>query len=504
LSFLAGLLAVKNIVISPDAVTYGLVSQQILEGNGARVPMIWFDSNAVPINGTVPLLIHPPLFPTLLAVLGGLSSQSFLAVQLLNVISYVFISLFSFLLMNLLCNKKGIAFLTGMLIPLSFPLMRGAHHVWSETLFISLLMACTYFVALARKADKQLYSRRLFIASLFAGAAIMTRNAGITLVTIFLWETFILVKSKKKELKNWLTILSLLVPPVIQLLLYARNYAIAGTIRGHFNYVIDRSYLEAFQGTIGMIFSQFHLGNKSITLIIASAIFVVLYAAINSDLREKLFKLFHAGLDTISIFIIMYTALIIIALTTMQPHFESRFVSPLVPFLLIISILTIVTVWEQISIPKLSSAGIILSLSIVSILIVQKTYLNREEFFYKQKAPYKILHSCVYKWMINNYSNDTIVVSNRPYYLSFFSGYSTVILPHKRYFKKIPIPENMETVLPERMEEIGSGVLALFSEAKEEHYGPYIFQLFNTRMDHPRLTLAHECSDGVVYNLKKE
>ena len=46
---LAALLAVKNIKISPDSMVYALISQEILSGDGIRLPIIKFEENYVPI-----------------------------------------------------------------------------------------------------------------------------------------------------------------------------------------------------------------------------------------------------------------------------------------------------------------------------------------------------------------------------------------------------------------------------------------------------------------------
>ena len=61
----------------------------------------------------------------------------------------------------------------------------------------------------------------------------------------------------------------------------------------------------------------------------------------------------------------------------------------------------------------------------------------------------------------------------------------------------------MEDILPARMSEVGSHVLVLFDEVKEQHFGSYIAKLFNKRETNDRFFMAHECTDGVVYVRKR-
>ncbi len=101
-----------------------------------------------------------------------------------------------------------------------------------------------------------------------------------------------------------------------------------------------------------------------------------------------------------------------------------------------------------------------------------------------------------------NMGKDIMIVTNKPYYLSFFGGYSTVKLPHNR-FENYQIPDNMELFLPNRMSKFGSRVLALFEEVDEQHEGSYLAKLFSKREDDNNFILIDKFSDGVIYKLKE-
>ena len=81
--------------------TYSLISQEIISGNGISVPMIYsLKYNYDFSSGMVPYLAQPPLLPLLFAMLGGVTPQNFFAAKILNVMSHVTISIFTFLLIK--------------------------------------------------------------------------------------------------------------------------------------------------------------------------------------------------------------------------------------------------------------------------------------------------------------------------------------------------------------------------------------------------------------------
>jgi len=502
-SVLSASFAVKNIKISPDSMRFGLVSQQILSGNGIRVPIIRLEDNYVPVNGAIPFLDQMPLLPILFALLGGVTSQNFLPAQIVNLISHVVISLFTYLIMKNLCNK-GVALLTGILVSFSYPLLWLTNHICTDPLFIALTAAALYFLILSRDTNYCRFSRNFFIAGIFASAAILTRNAGIAIIPVFLWEAFVLVKNKRPESKYPFTILTIALPVITTTAIFIRNYIISGSLRGFNDTIPERSYLSAFKGTIEMIFKQFQLGKNGVILIVLFVMLFIIYVLTNAHLRKEVLKHFNMGLDSIIVFILSYTALIGLTMAKQQWRFELRYVSPLVPFLFISCIFMIVFVLDSVKFKgfsKLSLCGMILFLSVITLGNFYKTFLNLPEFLNKQEKVYSILSSCTYKWLTKSYGKDIMIATNRPFHLSFFGGYSTIALPHKRFNPGIHVPDNMASVLPERMSKLGAQVLALFEEAEERYEGSYVTELFNKRETNDKFILAHECSDGVVYTL---
>lgn len=504
-SILLALLAVKNIKISPDSMIYALISQEMLSGNGISLPIIFnLEDNYDFINGTIPYVGGPPLLPILFALLGGVTPQNFLPAQIINVISHVAVAIFTFLLMKKLYGKQGIALLTGMLVSLSFPLLWNTHYIITESFYISLAVAAIYFSTLSRHSDQQQLNRNLFIASICTSASVLTRFAGVALIPVFFWGIFVLAKNKK--IKFRLTSIAIIILPLITTgALFLRTYFVSGTIHGIALPSPERSYLEAFTGTIKMIPLQFGLGEDLITSVAIITVLLILYIIVNINVRTELSKYVHSGLDLIIVFIISHTALITHAMAKSQTVFELRYMSPLTPFLFVLYMIFFAVVWDTAKIrgfKRLSACGLILSLGLITSGNCYKTYMNSEAVFSKQTGHYRILNSPTYIWLKENYPGNVRVTTNRPFHLSFFGGYSTIRLTHRR-FENYRIPDNMESFLPKRMSKFGSRVLVLFEDVDEQYEGSYLSGLFNKREDDKNFVLMHEFPDGVVYNLKE-
>ncbi len=505
-STLVAFLAVRNIKISPDSMLYSLMSQEILSGNGLKVPVIKLFDNYTPVNGKIPYPEEAPLLPILFAILGGVTQQNFLPAQIINAISHVAISIFTFLIMKKIYDNKGIALLTGILVSTSLPLLHVTRHIWTEILFIAFTVAALYFLTLSRHHGDSRFTRNILAAGICASLAFLTRFPGIALIPVFLWEIFILIKNKDTKSKYVSATFAVMLPVITTAAIFIRNYIISGNIYGWNHPPFERSYLNAFIGTLNSLFQQFPLGKRSVTLITIFATLFMIYIILNRDARRELLKYIHSGLDLIILFTVSYTVVISLALAATQEVFEIRFMTPLVPFLFILSIFVIVFVWEMVRLKgfhKISLIGVILSLGIITFGNCYKTYLRSGEFFIKQEGFYSILKSSTYKWIKENYEENVIITTNKPYHLSFFGGYSTIRLPNRSFLTHERIPEDMELILPERMSKFGSRVLALFDEVDEQYQGNYIVRLFNKREDDENFVLIQKFPDGVIYSLKE-
>lgn len=511
MSACAAVVAVSNIIISTDSLSYGLVSQQIQTGRGIRIPVIgniYGFGTMTPSDGTVPFLIQPPLFPAMLALFGGLSLKSFLSAQLLNAASHIVTALFSFLLMRRLYSSTLIALFTSVLIAFSFPLMRITHHATSDALFTALTVISLYFFTAARTAGAKRYGPNLILAGFFAGAAITTRYAGLAIVVLFFWEALRLFSRKEPWARIRSVLYATIIPAATVATLFIRNHIHTGTIRGASGVPApDRAFPEALSGSVKMLFSQFQLGERSAYLVSFLVTALVIFCLLNAEVRGRIRSLLAAGLDIILVFIAGYFFLIVIALVSDQPYFEMRYVTPLVPFLFITVILLAVSLRDTLSLNSSSRLpNFALSFFLVALLLgsFYKTALNIPEFFYRQEKVYSIMNNCAFHWLTENYDRSAVIATDTPYHLSFFGGYTTLILPSRKWVPNAEIPENMESVLPERMESAGSSLLVFFNRLSKKQFGSFVSGLSHKTDDSGPYQIEYVCSESTVYRLEKD
>lgn len=503
---LPALFAIKNIKISPDSMIYALISQEIVSGNGIKLPiMIDMESNLSFINGMAPHLEEPPLLSILYAILGGVTPHNFLPAQTINVISHMSIVIFTFLLMRKLHDNKIIALLTGISVSVSYPLLWNTHYMISESLFIALTVATLYFLILSRDADNTKSAQHLITASICTSASILTRYAGLALIPVLFWEMMILRKNNNIKIKSIATITSAILPVITTIALFTSAYIVSGEIMGRNPPSPGRSYLSALTGTVKMILLQFDLSDSQVNIVGLFVALFIIYILVSSDSRRELSRYVRSGLDLVLLFIMSCTVLISLAMTKAQTVFEFRFMSPLIPFLFILYFLAIVLVWEKIRFKGYSRLSLCLLIFFLGVAIsgnFYKTFMKSAEIISKDLGHYRILNSPTYHWLKNNLGENVIITTNRPFHLSFFGGYSSIRLTHNR-FENYRIPDNMESFLPDHMSKLGSRVLALFEDVDEQHEGGYLAKLFHKRGDDANFVLIHDFSDGVVYQLKE-
>lgn len=293
-------------------------------------------------------------------------------------------------------------------------------------------------------------------------------------------------------------------PVITIVIVFARNYIISGLYTGY-SWSIKSSYQYAIEGAIKMVFLQFQLGKYMGTLIVIIMVAFILYILLNVNLRKDLPKYFHSGLDLILVFIIGYFSLIIYTFAEVYPQYVVYYMAPLVPFLFIITIFIIVFTWERIRFqrfPRLSLVGMILFLSIITLGNCYKTYLFSPELFNKNEPFYSMLHSCTYHWVIENYEKNTIIATNNPFNLSWFGGYSTVSLMSWELYANNTRSEDISSEVNNMMLKTGAQVIVLFKQ--DFHWWNEAARLFISKIENnDALMLTHECSDGLVYSLKK-
>ena len=174
---LAGALVVYTsthygIGLSPDSVKYIQAARNLLAGQGL---VVWSAE-----GGYSPLTQFPPLYPFLLAMLGGLGLNLLVAAKLLNTILFA-ANIFSvgFILCSCAPNRSWFWLLASVLIACSAVMLEIHSMAWTEALFIFFGLWGMYLLSRHLGSPR---STILFIAALAVALAWLSRYIGVALM----------------------------------------------------------------------------------------------------------------------------------------------------------------------------------------------------------------------------------------------------------------------------------------------------------------------------------
>lgn len=172
LGLIAVLMALKSTSaygagMSPDAVSYISTAEHLLEGKG------YLDYDGLPY------LMWPPLFPTVLALLGLTGMEPHTAARFLNAVCFGLIVFCSGLLFSLRIRSRSLVILGAVAILLSFILLQLSAYAFSEPLFIVLLILFMFNIS---KFLETRQLKPLIFAALCAALATLQRYVGLTTI----------------------------------------------------------------------------------------------------------------------------------------------------------------------------------------------------------------------------------------------------------------------------------------------------------------------------------
>ena len=203
--------------VSHDSVAYLHASSSLLAGNGFE----YFG-----YRGT-PYIQWPPLFPALLAAAGCLGADPVAASRWLNAAAFAAIAGYGGLLLGSSLKHRTCVVAGISLLLFAAPLIEISQYVWTETIFVLLLLAS--FDAYQR-FGRERRTALLAWAAVFAALAWLDRYLGITLV---ITEAVLLALDKRRlaeRLRNVVLYGAIASAPM--LIWMGRNYLVSGTLAG--------------------------------------------------------------------------------------------------------------------------------------------------------------------------------------------------------------------------------------------------------------------------------
>jgi len=323
--------------ISPDSISYISAARSLVHGGGFT------------ITGGTPVVAWPPLYPALLALFGWVFNlDPMKTANVLNAFLYGFIIYAGGVLsLRYLSSTPVLAILGVVLILASIPLFNTAVMVWSEPLFILLVLlsiiSSQYYL---RKRD----TISLLALAILVSLACLTRYIGLMLV---LWGialiSFHAGANKRKKLVHALSFSLVTIAPLAAWL--SRNYALSGTLFG-----LRAPVVNTLDKNLSFVFNRFLVwyipdkiaDHRAWLILIGLCAGLLAGVSLINGVSKK--KLRHLLLDPMLSFTLIYlTVLVVLATVTATDGIGDRLLSPMYVPLTLLLLTSCYTIMKRIT-----------------------------------------------------------------------------------------------------------------------------------------------------------
>lgn len=309
--------------LTPDSANYISLARNLLLGKGYLI-----------FNGE-PMTVAPPLFPTVLAIIGLAGVDPLIGARFLNAVVFGLIIFVSGQLFSLCVRSRVWVLLGTVSVLFSLPLLNVSAMVWTEPLFILLSISAIFY--LFRFLDKRRWPD-LFLLSIATALCCIQRYIGVSYLFAGLGIIFFASAIPFKQRLKYIIIFCLI--SLLPLLVWvARDYVLTNTlfgIRYFLPYSLVYNVNRAFDA-----FTVWFLPGGTYFLIKGAVVISILFLAIAGFLvRFKRRENTGNRLDPV-IFAGVYLLFYVLFLLVLVPKFsfgkEERSLSPIfVPFILLV------------------------------------------------------------------------------------------------------------------------------------------------------------------------
>jgi len=300
--------------LTTDSVYYVSSARNLAQGDGF-----------VSFDGT-PMLSWPPLYPMVLSVSAFLGGDVIEFARWFNALLFCLIILLTITITEKIYGSRLCALIAGLLMLFSGTVLNVSINIWSEALFIALILLATIFahkIAVSEKTE----TKHVILFGTATAMACLTRYAGVAVYLAGVLFLMILASASLKKKLYLVTIYSAfsLLPIAIWL---ARNIILHGSMTG-----------PRTPGTAGFF--------ENIVLVIRQTAFALFYNSSIGVIALVLAALF-AGIfgwkifrksgkwSFILLFIAVYIAFLIVTSSLVSfDAINDRLLSPIVPFVII-------------------------------------------------------------------------------------------------------------------------------------------------------------------------
>ena len=520
-ALLAGGRAACYIRLDNDGMRYALVADQILKGRGLRIPITFYPmllTSSPDSTGTMPVTNNPPLLPIAFAAMGGVRPGCIWTAQVVNVCAHIASSLFSFLITRRMAVVLA-GTMAGLLVAVALPLLTLVGQVWSEALFISFFIITIGLLQASRMKGEK--GGLLLGSGCTASGAFLTRWIGVTLVPLFVWESLVAFRRGGIKQGGRTAVLTLTLPVVVISSFLTRNYRIMGSTHGLWEKPgPPQSWIGHVLGFGGRLQELLDLTvpGARVTTVFGLLVVPVAILIFSRKWRPEIGRIFASGLDLVLLAAVFYMVGCAHSLATILMYYDPRFSAPLYPLISIAGVTLIASGWDALRdgrFRRCAAVGLAVSLSICVMGEARRSFDNLP-----RTSPSGDYGTTIgaYTYVTARSGPGSIIVTNTPSMVSFFSGVPTVCLPYRHpWLAWQKIPDDIDRVLPEKMKQIGADYLLLLrvidglpreewigleNGLPEDVWGKFIADISRGEDVSKELEKVYECPRGVVYKLR--
>ena len=324
--------------ISPDSVDYLSAAKGMVSGEG----LIGYDGS--------PFVLWPPFFPSILAAIDSVGIDPLDGARFFNALIFGLIIFFSSLWLLKTYKFNPLSLFGLLVIFLSVPVFWVSQYIWSEPLFILLVLVSLYMIVrFLENNDKMI----LVLAAIFTAIACITRYPGITIIMTGL---LLLLLDRNATLKtrliNGVTFGLIASLPLVAWLV--RNLIVYATLAGE--RTPTNTIIQSVKSAISTL-SAFFLPReidgvfRGLIFIFVSVLLCIFFAKIMRNTKHRSSIIGKQYLMPLLIFTVIYMCFMIISSTLSNADLlDQRLASPVylpIIMLLIIGIVNLPLLWKN-------------------------------------------------------------------------------------------------------------------------------------------------------------
>ena len=490
--------AAHGLDVSPDSVHYLATARSVLS-NGTFTS---YDG--------APYVLWPPLFPMLLAAPGVLGLDVLTSAWILNCVAVVGIVLAGSLLFQDQL-RSGVAVAATAALAVSFPLHFVAGKVWSESVFILLVLLSVWSMTRYVRAPSVSW---LLLAAVLSSLSMLQRTAGASVVLTGVLSILVLapgpseIRASASAARRFVHISAYSVIAVLPTAAWvARNLIVSGTASGPreaAGYSFAENVYLMLRTLAGWFFPNRLLVSSVVVAIAAlgsAAVAVIVWAA---RARGELRAADARALMPAAAFVVIYLALSLVAAgsANLDP-LDDRLLSPVFPFLVLFTFivarllrewLALATYGAVLATSVMAAAGTILCAkpALQAVRAVTSRIVDGHHDF--QSARWA--HSALIL-ELRKLNRPRLLFSNRPDAVYFQTGLTTSASPVKHGYNTHDKPsDDLTDTLDAEIAASGMAYLAWFDRGGRG----FVYPLEELK-DMYRLQVVTEAEDGTLFSV---